>query len=112
MTWEGCDEPTGCVARLDVARPRGNYRLRCHLDCRAQRRGHDVRQLTHSGQEGPGRAEGREPGGGELPRYVGTPNTPPDSRTPRRLTTVMIASVIRQRATVWVWVCNPGSADI
>src|SRR5712691_11694922 len=68
MTWEGCDEPTGRVARLDVARPRRNNRLRCDLDCRAQRRGHDVRQLTHSGQEGPGRAEGREPGGGELPR--------------------------------------------
>src|SRR2546427_4905618 len=68
MTWEGCDEPTGRVGRFVVARPRRNDRLRCDLDRRAQRRGHDVRQLTHSGQEGPGRAEGREPSGGELPR--------------------------------------------
>ena len=42
-------------------------------------------------------------------RYVGTANTTPDSRTPRRLTNVMITSVIRQRASVCA--CSPVSAD-
>src|SRR6266446_1823807 len=68
MRWEGGNEPTDRVGCFVVARPRRNYRLCRELDGRAQRRGDDVRRLTHSGQEGPGRAEGREPGGGELPR--------------------------------------------
>src|SRR3989442_15991656 len=68
MTWEGGNESTDRVGRFVVARPRRNYRLCCDLDRRAQHRGHDVRRLTPSGQEGPGRAEGRESGGGELPR--------------------------------------------
>src|SRR6266436_7559920 len=68
MRWEGGNEPTDRVGCFVVARPRRNYRLCRELDGRAQRRGDDVRRLTHSGQEGPGRAEGRESGGGELPR--------------------------------------------
>src|SRR2546430_4565143 len=51
-----------------IARPRRNYRLRGDLGGRAHRRGHHLRQLTHSAQAGPGRAEGSGTRACALPR--------------------------------------------
>src|SRR6266581_1835475 len=62
-TWEGCDEPMGADPGL-ATRISGLYRDRIGRDPdrRPLSGRNDLRYVTRRGQEGPGRAEGRDSG--------------------------------------------------
>src|SRR5690242_557720 len=62
-TWGECNEALGvCPRRATRPTDRRECRNGDDLDGRPRRRWNDVRGLTRRGQEGPGRAEGRESG--------------------------------------------------